>query len=70
MIGPRLFLEWLRPPRFFEVRNKKVRDAFNNISTLLGVGGPKGGDTAPRAKKVEAILDFAEASQWLQGRAP
>jgi ribonuclease HI len=49
---------------------EKVGDALNNISTLLGVGGPRGGDTAPRAKTVEAILDFAEASQRFQSRAP
>jgi hypothetical protein len=49
---------------------EKVRDAFKNISTLLGAGGPRGGDTAPRAKTVEAILDFAEASQRFQSRAP
>ena len=49
---------------------EKVGDAFNNLSTLLGVGGPRGGDTAPRAKTVEAILDFAEASQRFQSRAP
>ena len=49
---------------------EKVGDAFNNISTLLEVGGPRGGDAAPRAKTVEAILDFAEASQRFQSRAP
>ena len=49
---------------------EKVGDAFNSISTLLGVGGPRGGDTAPRGKTVEAILDFAEASQRFQSRAP
>ena len=26
---------------------EKVRDVFNSILTLLGVGGPRGGDTAP-----------------------
>ncbi|KAJ5624187.1 hypothetical protein N7510_000496 [Penicillium lagena] len=45
---------------------EKVGDAFNNISTLLGEGGPRGGDTASRAK----ILDFAKASQRFQSRAP
>ena len=49
---------------------EKVGDAFRSISTLLGVGGPRGGDAAPRAKTVEAILDFAEASQRFQSRAP
>lgn len=48
---------------------EKVRDAFNSISTLLGVGRPRG-DTAPRAKTVEVILDLAEASQRFQSRAP
>lgn len=36
---------------------EKVRDVFNNILTLLGVGGPRG-NTTSRAKTVEAILEF------------
>lgn len=55
--------------RWRELR-EKVGNAFNNISTLLGAGGPRGPDTAPRAKTVEAILGFAEASERFRSRAP
>ena len=47
---------------------EKVGGAFNSISTLLG--GPRENNTAPRARTVEAVLDFAEASQRFQSRAP
>jgi hypothetical protein len=47
---------------------EKVRDAFNSISALLG--GCRENNTAPRAKTVEAVLDFAEASQRFRSRAP
>jgi hypothetical protein len=47
---------------------EKVGDAFNDISALLG--GVRESDTAPRAKTVEPALDFAEASQRFQSRAP
>ncbi|KAJ5471997.1 hypothetical protein N7539_008566 [Penicillium diatomitis] len=46
----------------------KVGDAFNSMITLLGGSGERG--TASRAKTVEAVLDFAEASQRFQSRAP
>ena len=51
----------------------KVGDAFSNVSSLLG--GSKEGergkpDTVSRAKTVNAVLDFAEASQRFQSRAP
>ncbi|CAG8879489.1 unnamed protein product [Penicillium salamii] len=51
----------------------KVGDAFNSISSLLG--GSKEGergkpDTVSRTKTVNAVLDFAEASQQFQSRAP
>lgn len=58
-------------PELRHLRRKlreKVGDAFNNISTLLG--RLRESDTAPRAKTVEAVLDFAEASQRFQSRAP
>lgn len=52
---------------------RRVGDAFNSMSTLLGGPGEEGRgmrDGAPRAKTVEAALDFAEASQRFQSRAP
>lgn len=52
---------------------EKVGEAFNSISTLLGgSGGEERGKVshASRAKTVEAVLDFAEASQRFQSRAP
>ncbi|OQD77337.1 hypothetical protein PENANT_c114G03644, partial [Penicillium antarcticum] len=51
----------------------KVGEAFNSISTLLGGPGEEGRgkiDSASRSKTVEAVLDFAEASQRFQSRAP
>lgn len=51
----------------------KVGNAFNSMSTLLGGSGERGRgrpDNAPRAKTVEAVLDFAEASQRFRSRAP
>lgn len=50
-----------------------VGDALNSVSSLLGGSneGEKGNpDTASRAKTVQAVLDFAEASQRFRGRAP
>jgi ribonuclease HI len=52
---------------------QKVGDAFNSVSSLLG--GSKQGeqgkpDTVSRAKTVQAVLDFAEASQRFRSRAP
>ena len=63
-------------PRLRELRRElriKVGDAFNSISTLLGGPGEEGRgkiDSASRTKTVEAVLDFAEASQRFQSRAP
>ncbi|KAJ5513135.1 hypothetical protein N7463_002687 [Penicillium fimorum] len=63
-------------PRLGELRRElriKVGDAFNSISTLLGGSGEEGKgkiDRASRTKTVEAVLDFAEASQRFQIRAP
>lgn len=51
---------------------EKVGEAFNSISTLLGGSGGDGRgkvSNASRAKTVEAVLDFAEASQRFQSRA-
>lgn len=63
-------------PKLRELRRElrmKVGDAFSNVSSLLG--GSKEGergkpDTVSRAKTVNAVLDFAEASQRFQSRAP
>jgi hypothetical protein len=51
---------------------RKVGDAFNSVSILLGGSedGKHGNqNTATRATTVEAVLDFAEASQRFQSRA-
>lgn len=56
-------------PQLTELRRelqRKVDDAFNSMSTLLGGPGEEGRGkiyTASRTKTVKAILDFAEASQ-------
>jgi ribonuclease HI len=63
-------------PRLRELRRKlrrEVGDAFNSVPSLLG--GSKQGergkpDTVSRARTVNAVLDFAEASQRFCGRAP
>jgi ribonuclease HI len=63
-------------PRLVGLRRKlrrEVGDAFNNVSSLLGGSkqGEKGKpDTVSRAKTVQAVLDFAEASQRFRSRAP
>jgi hypothetical protein len=44
----------------------EVGGAFSSMTTLLGGSGEKG--TASRAKTVEAVLDFAEASQRFRSR--
>lgn len=52
---------------------RQVGDAFNSVSSLLGGSneGEKGKpDTVSRAKTVNAVLDFAEASQRFRSRAP
>jgi hypothetical protein len=51
---------------------REARDAFNSVSSLLGGSkqGEKGKpDTVSRAKTVQAVLDFAEASQRFCSRA-
>ncbi|KAJ5152552.1 hypothetical protein N7492_009832 [Penicillium capsulatum] len=51
----------------------KIGDAFNSMSTLLGSSGERWRGrpvNASRAKTVEAVLDFAEASQRFRSRAP
>jgi ribonuclease HI len=55
------------------VLRREVGDAFNSVSSLLG--GSKEGeggnpDTVSRTRMVKAVLDFAEASQRFQSRAP
>jgi ribonuclease HI len=63
-------------PRLGVFRGKlrrKLGDAFNSMSTLLGGPGEEGRGkivSASRSKTVEAALDFAEASQRFQSRAP
>ena len=55
-----------------QLRNK-VGDAFNSVSSLLGGSkeGERGNpDSVSRARTVEAVLDFAEASQRFRSRAP
>jgi ribonuclease HI len=63
-------------PNLKELRRelrKEVGDAFNSVPSLLG--GSKQGergkpDTVSRVRTVNAVLDFAEASQRFCGRAP
>jgi ribonuclease HI len=63
-------------PRLRELRRelrKEVGDAFNCVSSLLGGSseGRKGKpDTVSRTRTVNAVLDFAEASQRFRSRAP
>ncbi|CEJ61917.1 hypothetical protein PMG11_10433 [Penicillium brasilianum] len=63
-------------PRLKHLRSKlrlEVGDAFSSVSSLLGGSkqGEKGKpDTVSRAKTVQAVLDFAEASQRFRSRAP
>jgi hypothetical protein len=62
-------------PRLMEQRRefrREVGDAFNSVSSLLGGSneGEKGKpDTVSRARTVNAVLDFAEASQQFRSRA-
>ena len=60
----------LKVPR--QELRKKVRNAYNNASVLLGgsEGKERQVDTASRASTIEAVLDFAEASQRFRSRAP
>ncbi|KAJ5138858.1 uncharacterized protein N7515_003706 [Penicillium bovifimosum] len=66
----------LECPNLRELRielRRNVGDALNSVSSLLGGSneGEKGNpDTASRAKTVQAVLDFAEASQRFRSRAP
>ena len=63
-------------PNLREIRRKlrsEAGDAFNSVSSLLGGSneGERGKpDTVSRARTVKAVLDFAEASQRFQSRAP
>ena len=63
-------------PSLVELRRnlrREVGNAFNSVSSLLGGSkqGEKGKpDTVSRAKKAQAVLDFAEASQRFRSRAP
>jgi hypothetical protein len=52
---------------------REVGDAFRSVPSLLGGSnqGEKGNpDTVSRAKTVQAVLNFAEASQRFRSRAP
>ena len=63
-------------PHLRELRRelrRRTGGAFSSVSSLLGGPGDaeRGkADNASRARTVEAVLDFAEASQRFQGRAP
>jgi len=63
-------------PNLREVRKELrsgVGDAFRSVSSLLGgsTEGKRGKpDTVSRARTVNAVLDFAEASQRFRSRAP
>ena len=63
-------------PRLRELRvelRRKTGDTLNGVSSLLGGSneGEKGKpDIVSRAKMVQAVLDFAEASQRFRSRAP
>ena len=66
----------LECPNLRELRmelRRNVGDAFNSVSSLLG-GSNEGEEGKPdivsRAKTVQAVLDFAEASQRFRSRAP
>ncbi|CEJ62918.1 hypothetical protein PMG11_11403 [Penicillium brasilianum] len=66
----------LNCPNLQELRGElrtKVGDALNRVSSLLGGSneGEKGKpDTVSRTRTVQAVLDFAEASQRFRSRAP
>ncbi|KAI3280765.1 hypothetical protein DTO002I6_10079 [Penicillium roqueforti] len=66
----------LECPKLRDLRmilRSRVGDALNSVSSLLGgsTEGERGNpDTVSRAKTVEAVLDFAEASQRFRSRAP
>jgi hypothetical protein len=63
-------------PKLKELRRelrRKAGDAFRSASVLLGGSGEaeRGKtDNVSRAKTVEAVSDFAEASQRFRSRAP
>ena len=55
------------------ILRSRVGEALNSVSSLLGgsTEGKKGKpDTVSRARTVNAVLDFAEASQRFRSRAP
>ncbi|KGO64408.1 hypothetical protein PITC_022580 [Penicillium italicum] len=55
------------------ILRSRVGDALNSVSSLLegSTEGERGNpDTVSRAKTVQAVLDFAEASQRFRSRAP
>ncbi|KAI2736044.1 hypothetical protein DTO013E5_9199 [Penicillium roqueforti] len=66
----------LECPKLRELRielRRSVGDALNSVSSLLGgsTEGERGNlDTVSRAKTIQAVLDFAEASQRFRSRAP
>jgi hypothetical protein len=66
----------LECPRLRELRielRRRVGDTLSDVSSLLGgsTEGEKGKpDIVSRAKTVQAVLDFAEASQRFRSRAP
>ncbi|CAG8891920.1 unnamed protein product [Penicillium nalgiovense] len=66
----------LECPKLRDLRielRRNVGDALNSVSSLLGGSneGVRGKpDTVSRAKTVQAVLDFAEASQRFRSRAP
>ncbi|KAI2670768.1 hypothetical protein CBS147355_9103 [Penicillium roqueforti] len=66
----------LECPNLRELRielRRNVGDALNSVSSLLGGSneGEEGNpDTVSRAKTVQAVWDFAEASQRFRSRAP
>jgi hypothetical protein len=52
---------------------REVKDVFNSMSSLLGGSnqGKKGNpNIISQAKTVNAVLDFAEASQRFRSRTP
>jgi hypothetical protein len=63
-------------PELRGIRRKlrsEAGDAFDSVLSLLGgsTDGKRGKpDTVSRARTVQAVLDFAEASQRFQSRAP
>lgn len=68
-----VLLDYLRLGGLRRELRRKVSDTFNSILTLLGGLVEEGRgkiDSASRTKTVDAVLDFAKASQRFQNRAP